>query len=519
MNTSLEKPDLKLDIGQVELRETLLHRHQSQSAHLISTQLKTKQCDADEDSIKTSSIKEILLLVFPLLLVYISNQWSRYSISYLVDFSTSDESGSTTTSLVNAYNAMNIDIGFTETQYGLLASTSFTVLFAMSSLMAGNLADRYDRKVLTLTSCAVWALATLTQSFAHSYEEILFARTVMGGACAFAVPAAYSLIADRVNTEKVALANSIYASGVYLGGALASLSLLFDGVIGWRRTMGMIGWYGLISLVVSVVILPLDTQQNAFSPTSEDFKDETENINPSLMKNSIEILSTPRLQYLLVASFFRFSAGLIIAIWAPTYYKQAFPNNMSQYAVINAVIKGVVGITSGILGGSLAGNLVKFIENRNDAASMNTTSFLYAHFDQESIPLLLPIISSFLSIPTWYLAIHPFEADHSFEIAMFWLSMEYLVAECWFGPTIAVLQASVAPSNRGTAQGFFVLAGALGNISPTVLGWIYGNSGLQFPLVDLLGYVVCSGYLLSSLFFAASAGRKTKKRCVINNPR
>lgn len=79
---------------------------------------------------------------------------------------------------------MNIDIGFTETQYGQLASTAFTVLFALSSLIAGNLADKYDRKLLTLTSCSVWALTTLAQSVAHSYEKVLAARFVMGGACA-----------------------------------------------------------------------------------------------------------------------------------------------------------------------------------------------------------------------------------------------------------------------------------------------------------------------------------------------
>ncbi|KAL7486755.1 hypothetical protein ACHAW6_012349 [Cyclotella cf. meneghiniana] len=127
---------------------------------------------------------------------------------------------------------MYTDIGFTEAQYGQLASTAFTVLFALSSLIAGNLADKYDRKQLTLTSCTLWALATLAQSVAHSYEEVLAARFVMGGACAFAGPAAYSLIADRISEERASFANSIHASGVYLGGTLASLSLLLADVVG-----------------------------------------------------------------------------------------------------------------------------------------------------------------------------------------------------------------------------------------------------------------------------------------------
>lgn len=53
------------------------------------------------------------------------------------------------------------------------------------------------------------------KSVAHSYEEVLAARFVTGGACAFAGPAAYSLIADRISEDRASFANSIYASGVH----------------------------------------------------------------------------------------------------------------------------------------------------------------------------------------------------------------------------------------------------------------------------------------------------------------
>jgi MFS family permease len=213
-----------------------------------TTQLKAQLSDADDKTPPplTSSFSEILLLVLPLLLIYISNQWSRYSISYLVDFSTPTTTDATTNA-VSAFKAMNIDCQFTQTQYGLLASTAFTVLFALSSLIAGTLADKYDRKLLTIVPAIVWTLATLWTSQAHSYNEVLMARVVMGGACAFAVPAAYTLIADRVSKDKLALSNSIYGSGVYLGGALASLCLLLDESVGWRGTLRVISGFGAVS--------------------------------------------------------------------------------------------------------------------------------------------------------------------------------------------------------------------------------------------------------------------------------
>ncbi|KAL3780287.1 hypothetical protein HJC23_001328 [Cyclotella cryptica] len=490
-------------------RDTQLQAERNWRQQVTSTNVSANYTSPEEKPLKSSSLEDIILLVVPLLLVYISNQWSRFSISYLVDFPTSSESANI--AMGNPYISMNVDIGFTETQYGLLASTAFTVLFALSSLIAGTLADKYDRKLLTLTSCTAWALATLAQSFAHSYEEVLAARLVMGGACAFASPAAYSLIADRISKEKASFANAIYASGVYVGGAFASLSLLLADVLGWRSTLAVVGLYGLFSVGVSAITLPFDEERNEMHAQKDEVPSMEEGSKPSLIRNSIEILTIPRMQYLLLASFFRFSAGLVIAIWAAPYYKQAFPESIAEYAVVNAFIKGALGMISGILGGHFAGKMSSWISNRKLDSTNDALSIVDHYFDNETILLLVPIISSLLAIPMWHLATHPGQSANSFELAMFWLALEYLVAECWFGPTIAVLQSSVKSSVRGTAQGIFVLAGAMGNISPALLGFLYGSPSWEMPLADLLSFSVSGGYFISSVFFIASVGKKKTK--------
>ena len=91
----------------------------------------------------------------------------------------------------------------------------------------------------------------------------------------FAGPAAYSLIADRISEERASFANSIYACGVYLGGSLASLSLLLADVVGWEYTLAVTGWYGLFSVGVSALMLPFDTERNKMSAK----KDEAPSIN------------------------------------------------------------------------------------------------------------------------------------------------------------------------------------------------------------------------------------------------
>ena len=156
--------------------------------------------------------------VLPLWLVYISNQWSRSSIYYLVNFSGEG----------NAFSAMNLNLGFSQLQYGLLASVAFTSLFAVASLGAGVASDRYNRKVLTIAWAVAWSVATLGTAFSMSYGQVVGWRIAMGLACAFSMPTAYMLLQEWVPQNRAALASSIYGTGVALGSALASLSLLLD---------------------------------------------------------------------------------------------------------------------------------------------------------------------------------------------------------------------------------------------------------------------------------------------------
>ena len=58
---------------------------------------------------------------------------SRSLIYYLVSFSSD----------AHSFEFMNIDLGFGAAQYGIVASFGFTLLFAVSSLFAGPITDRY----------------------------------------------------------------------------------------------------------------------------------------------------------------------------------------------------------------------------------------------------------------------------------------------------------------------------------------------------------------------------------------
>jgi MFS family permease len=220
-----------------------------------SLQLKSSD-EVDESS---SSSLWLLTLVMPLWLVYISNQWSRSSIYYLVNFSSD----------ADPFKAINVEIGFSQAQYGLLASLAFTTLFAVASLGAGIAADRYNRKALTLIAAVGWSVATLGTALSGSYSEVVFWRVAMGLACAFSTPTAYTLIQQNVPKDRIAFAISLYGTGVAFGGALASLSILLDNELGWQMTLFIIAGFGMVAASLSALLLPDDPKDTQASPTAE----------------------------------------------------------------------------------------------------------------------------------------------------------------------------------------------------------------------------------------------------------
>ena len=395
-------------------------------------QTKTDQDDDDHDAdtnlrMESTSVW-LLTLVLPLLLVYISNQWSRSSIYYLVNFA--DDA--------DPFLAMNADIGFSQAQYGFLASLAFTALFGVASLGAGIASDRFDRKLLTTIAASGWAVASLGTSLSSTYSEVVFWRVAMGLACAFTTPTAYTLINERVPKDQISFATSIYGTGVAFGGALASLSILLDNEFGWQKAMLIISLVGFASSIISALLLPPDEKSKQQQLKSAAVaSDETNNDESTPLFDDVSAaFSTTRARWIYLGSFLRFSSGLCIGVWSAPYFRMAFPDNAADYAVAQAAITAIAGSASGLLGGAIADQLSR---NSGDDS-----------VDKLGPRLLVPVVGSILAAPAWYFAMH---TTDSFSVAMAWLATEYVVAECWFGPTISSLLGTVDKRVTGTAQG------------------------------------------------------------------
>jgi MFS family permease len=448
---------------------------------------------------------------------------------------------------------MNIDIGFDETQYGILASVAFTSLFAITSLVAGYVSDRFNRKQLTILSIIGWTIATYGTAISTSYESIVLWRIAMGLACAFSTPTAYTLLRDTVPNTRQATASSLYGTGVALGSGLASYTLVLDNSYGWRMALDIIAGAGVMATLLTVILLPDDNKSKSQEESTTTIESSTvvadsmissekEPLLDSIWNDVQMSFATDRAKWIYMGSLVRFCSGLCIGVWGAPYFRMTFRDHVNDYAYAQAAISAIGASISGIAGGTLADQLSMSSSSSSSSLPIKTVTSIDQPQQQQATQgvireeedligrrLWVPVIGSLLAAPAWYMAIH---TPDSFEISMTWLATEYLVAECWFGPTISTLQKTVGSKIGGTAQGLFTLTGAIANFAPSILGYLYGqalsasnhvagidasvapisSSSSSTELSNLLTVAVCTGYVANAFCFGMAANAKPPKK-------
>ena len=146
-----------------------------------------------------------------LLALNIHNQWTRALVYYLVSFKAPDGTESS-----RLY--MNKDLDFGEEQYALLASFGFTALFTTFSLLAGRVADKFNRAQVIAAAAGVWSLANAAQASASSFQGILDLRALTGMSQAFLNPQVSTLHHSLPRTSS----NHYFASPKTIDGAQCS---------------------------------------------------------------------------------------------------------------------------------------------------------------------------------------------------------------------------------------------------------------------------------------------------------
>ena len=237
------------------------------------------------------------------------------------------------------FPVLKSELGLTDTQLGLTGSL-FLWIYGVGCPIAGQIGDRYSKKLLVVLSLVVWSVITVATGLATSALMLLAMRALMGVSESLYMPSAITLTANAHAPEKrsraIALLTTAQIVGVVAGG-------WFGGWMGdhghWRGAFFALGAMGLLYSGPYFLFL---------RGVHEDAHVESVKSNAPLA--IIALLKVPTFVLLCVAfPIFVFGLWLLYG-WLPTFFHEKFEFNLSDAAFnATAFLQGasLIGMLSG----------------------------------------------------------------------------------------------------------------------------------------------------------------------------
>lgn len=264
---------------------------------------------------------------------------------------------------------IKIELGFTDTQVGLLIGPAFMLLFVFAGMPFGWLADKYHRAVMLTVAVLVWSLGTLFMGIADSFWSMFFARATIGLGEAAVVPAAFSLITDYFEPHRRARATSLVTIGIPLGSGAA----LFGGglLLRWAEqlrgvSLPLIGerapWqivlvvFALLGVAVSLLVLTIKEPRLPAAPhrTAVKHPDAGARSFAGFLREHPAALTLIMLPYILLTYI-----QVAISAWAPTLLTRRYGLDPATAATLLGLVLITGPVAAAMLGGVIADWLAK----------------------------------------------------------------------------------------------------------------------------------------------------------------
>ncbi len=251
------------------------------------------------------------------------------------------------------FPVLKSDLGFTDTQLGL-AGSLFLWVYGFVCPIAGQIGDKFSKRLLVVLSLVVWSMVTVATGFATSVFMLLALRAAMGVSESLYMPSAIALTANAHPPAKRSRAIAVLTTaqiagtlgGAWFGGWMAQRGH-------WREAFFILGAVGVFYAVPCFLFL---------RGVSEEGQAETRKTGASIAM--AELVKVPSFLLLCVV-FPGFVFGLwLIYGWLPNFLHEKFHLDLAA-AAFNATAFLQSATLLGMLGG---GVLADWLFQRTKAA-------------------------------------------------------------------------------------------------------------------------------------------------------
>lgn len=240
------------------------------------------------------------------------------------------------------------DIGSEENWGHMLAS--FKWVYAICSPIGGYIADRFSRRLTICGSLFVWSLITWLTGHVGSFNELYWARTMMGISEAFYIPAALALIADYHTAGTRSRAIGVHQMGIYCGVMVGGFAgFVADAPdLGWRFMFDFTGLAGILYAIPLLFLLRDAPRQTSFDATGAI------SAKPSVGTAIVELLTNRN--FILLVLYFTLPAlaAWVVRDWMPAILQKAFNISQGKAGVSAALYWQASALIAAVFGGWLA---------------------------------------------------------------------------------------------------------------------------------------------------------------------
>ena len=346
------------------------------------------------------------------------------------------------------------ELGLTPQQWGVVGSVFF-LLYSLSAILGGSLADKIGAKKVIAIMVAVWSIVQFSTIFVSSFTYLLVTRIILGAGEGPSYSLAMTAASKYLPKEKLGIGLTLVSIGGPLGVAVSApvlMHLIMN--FGWRSafiTTGAVGFLWIIAwLWVAKEKAVSQGEPAPAKNTSNEATVGTETKFTSVLfsKNFIFVALCG------FATYWSFTIGLN---WLPNYLENV--RKLSEETLSIVVALPWIMIT-------LSQITFSFISDR---IYHKTKSVVKGR-----IFVLGPVMAAG-AVCYFFGAI---VSSNILSIALLSLGLTFGCITLVMGP--AILVDLVSPRHQGKIQGWFMALTSLGGIAgPYVTGWLIGNSASQ----------------------------------------
>jgi MFS transporter, Spinster family, sphingosine-1-phosphate transporter len=224
----------------------------------------------------------------------------------------------------------------------------FKWVYAVFSLLGGAMADRFSRRWTICASLFAWSAITWWTGQVTSYQELLWARSLMGVSEAFYIPAALALIADSHSTATRSRAVGLHQMAIYLGVICGGFGGYAATNYGWRWAFVCCGITGMLYAIPLATLLR--------DPRLEVLPSESLQTTRNRFAGGgfFELITKPSFLLLVACFTLPAMAAWVVRDWMPAILKERYGLGQGASGVTATLYWQVAAIIGAAIGGLLA---------------------------------------------------------------------------------------------------------------------------------------------------------------------